>query len=92
MKNFGKAIKKPIPIDWFKFEKLTTSNVKKLGNWVMSFGDIENPFIIEDNTLKVKTLEGTSYNVPDGYILIRGVQGEYYPCDSDIFYQTYNVI
>ena len=91
MKKYGTATKKPIPINWFRFEKLTIPNVQELGKWVMSFGDIENPFIIDENTLKVKTLEGTSYNVPDGYIIIRGIQGEYYPCEPNIFEESYDI-
>lgn len=36
----------------------------------------------------VETLEGTMEGQP-GDVLIRGVRGEYYPCDAGIFAQTY---
>ena len=36
----------------------------------------------------IPTLEGTIYASPGDYI-IRGVQGEFYPCKPDIFKQTY---
>lgn len=37
----------------------------------------------------VPTLEGNLFAAPDDYI-IRGVQGEFYPCKPDIFKQTYD--
>ena len=38
--------------------------------------------------LMVRTLEGDMRARP-GYWIIRGVQGEFYPCDPDIFAATY---
>jgi hypothetical protein len=89
----GVAAKKPVGVNFFVFEGLNIPKVKELGAWTSSFGeDISDIFIIEDNTLKVKTLEGHSYNVPVGYVIIRGVQGEFYPCEPEIFNQTYNIV
>lgn len=39
---------------------------------------------------EVETLEGTMEG-GEGDVLIRGVEGELYPCDSDIFAETYDV-
>ena len=39
----------------------------------------------------IKTLEGDMRVVP-GNMIIRGVQGEYYPCQGDIFEQTYEPV
>lgn len=36
----------------------------------------------------IKTLEG-DMNVSDGDYIIKGVQGEFYPCKPDIFEATY---
>lgn len=41
--------------------------------------------------LKIKTLEGTM-NASIGDYIIRGVQGEIYPCKPDIFEQTYESV
>ena len=41
--------------------------------------------------LKIKTLEGDMYVAPDDWI-IRGVQGELYPCKPDIFAATYEAV
>lgn len=41
--------------------------------------------------ISIDTLEGTIYASPGDFI-IRGVQGEFYPCKPDIFDQTYIVL
>lgn len=41
--------------------------------------------------LTIRTLEGDMKAMPGDYI-IRGVQGEFYPCKPDIFAETYDVI
>lgn len=42
----------------------------------------------DGNQFLIHTLEGTMSADPGDYI-IRGVQGEFYPCKPDIFEQTY---
>ena len=44
-----------------------------------------------DGSVAIKTLEGTMKASPDDYI-IKGVQGEFYPCKPDIFQQTYEEV
>jgi len=41
--------------------------------------------------ISVKTLEGVITASPYDYI-IKGVQGEFYPCKPDIFEQTYEKV
>lgn len=41
--------------------------------------------------LGIETLEGTMWAAPGDWI-IRGVQGEFYPCKSDIFEATYEKV
>jgi len=89
----GKAKKKPVTIDWFEWD----NNIDSLKNWVNRFNDdINDEFEIISyrcincpHKIKVKTLEGSSYEVPRGYIIIRGIKGEYYPCEPKIFDLTY---
>ena len=85
----GKAKKRPVEIHWFKWE----NNLDRLETWHRPFGgrSFLEDFQTEEDTLKINTLEGTSYNVPIGYYIIRGVAGEYYPCEPVIFLQTYKV-
>jgi hypothetical protein len=44
----------------------------------------------EGEGIYIPTLEGSMFARPDDWI-IRGVQGEFYPCTSDIFAATYEV-
>lgn len=41
--------------------------------------------------IAIDTLEGTMSAIPNDFI-IRGVQGEHYPCKPDIFEQTYEPV
>ena len=93
--RIGKATKKPVEIDYFGWDG---KNDLQLENWVKSFNDkyLDNFISITDEetnelNLFVKTLEGTSYNVPKGYTIIREIKGEYYPCETKIFLETYNI-
>lgn len=87
--------KKPIVIDAFH---VIENNLRDLKSFVESFGDkYEDHFNFIDEgpdgaSLSVKTLEGTSYDVKPGNFIIRGINGEYYPCQSDIFQKTYEPV
>ena len=39
----------------------------------------------------IKTLEG-NMEVSDGDYIIKGIQGEFYPCKPEIFEQTYEIV
>jgi hypothetical protein len=53
----------------------------------------KQPVVVEavelEETIAVETREGTIVGEPGDY-LIRGVDGEIYPCDPAIFDQTYD--
>ena len=44
-----------------------------------------------NRSLFIKTLEG-DHEARLGDMIIKGVQGEYYPCKPDIFKQTYEKV
>ena len=46
---------------------------------------------VEPYQMKIQTLEGTM-TAQQGDYIIRGVQGEIYPCKADIFEQTYEKV
>lgn len=71
--------KKPVIIEAVKY---TGSNGYEVG-WFVGEADRN-----EDNQFLIHTLEGTMAADPGDYI-IRGVQGEFYPCKPNIFEQTY---
>jgi len=90
-----KAKKKPVIIDYYIINTESSENGTKLVEWVNSFNDnfLDN-FVLnyDSKTISVKTLEGTSYNVTNDDIIIRGIKGEYYPCKKDIFEATYDIL
>ena len=45
----------------------------------------------EDGTFDIVTLEG-NLHVSIGDFVIKGVQGEFYPCKPDIFEKTYEAV
>jgi hypothetical protein len=52
----------------------------------------DRPDHIDDSVLfYIRTLEG-DMAVTIGDVVIRGVQGEFYPCKPDIFDQTYDLV
>jgi hypothetical protein len=57
--------------------------VSEFGNKVLFFG--------ERDTLTIQTLEGTM-TASVGDFIIKGVQGEFYPCKPDIFEKTYEKV
>lgn len=92
--TIGKAVKKPVEVNYFIYNGWSATTIKELEAWVKTFGKkFHEVFEFGPLTtnIKVKTLEGTSYNVPNGYYILRGVKGEFYPCDPQIFKETYSI-
>ncbi len=92
--------KKPVVVEAFHLVDLSYYTVKEalkfMGqpvNTYRGFG-IEQPFdkymqiVWENNGLVIPTLVGNHLAKVGDYI-IKGVKGEFYPCKSDIFEQTY---
>ena len=59
-----------------------------LPDWFMDRVSNNTIILHEDGTCHIKTLEGTMKSEYGDYI-IRGVNGEVYPCKPDIFQKTY---
>ena len=59
---------------------------KSIGKWR------KKPVVIDveeiTDRIKIETLEGTFYGTSND-VLITGVQGEKYPCNKNIFFETY---
>lgn len=84
MLKVGTAIKKPLPI---RFIVLSEDNLHEVAQWVTEAG--EHAFV-DGKTLQLQTIEGLE-PTPPGYVIIQGIRGEFYPCDPDIFYESYNI-
>lgn len=81
--------KRPVTIEAMQF---TEESIDDLNDWLAeggaSFMFLQSP---DRTSLAIDTLEGTMMAHPGDWI-IRGVQGEHYPCKSAIFAETYEPI
>lgn len=66
---------------WLDYSKTLPKEIKD---------NVEDFRLTQDGYLQIKTLEGNMLASKGDYI-IKGVQGEYYPCKPDIFKQTYEL-
>lgn len=89
--------KKPVIIEAITFLELVEhgiNNCKHLSdtNMPWSFSYKGHPITHEnDKCYLIPTLEGTMKFTPDD-MLITGIQGEIYPCKTDIFQRTYEAV
>lgn len=64
------------------------NNFNELPKWVIEAYENTTINTITDNNFIIKTLEGNMIATKEDY-LIKGVNGELYPCKKDIFEKTY---
>lgn len=76
--------KKPVSIQAIEFTGL---NIGEIVDWCAgaAVGTVPHS---ADPLLTIKTLEG-NMKVSKGDFVIRGIEGEFYPCRGDIFRKTY---
>ena len=89
----GKYRKKPVVVEAMK---LTDENRDEVQDWIRMHVDnacmcLSGRDCAGNSTLHIQTLEGMMTATIGDYI-IKGVQGEFYPCNPDIFMQTYEAI
>lgn len=85
-----KAKKKPVVVDVMQY---TNENARDLAKFIGG-GILEREALVDGKWQKsfyINTLEGTMTARVGDYI-IKGVNGEFYPCKPDIFGKTYEVI
>jgi hypothetical protein len=75
--------KKPVVIEAFHYTGM--GDAFGLGEWAQQRGIF---YWDDNNVLHVKTLEG-EHIASEGDWIIKGVQGEFYPCKPDVFEKTY---
>ena len=74
--------KKPLVVEAIKYEKEHIGKVQDFCD-KLKYNPHNNEFYIE-------TLEGCM-EVEEGDYIVKGVNGEFYPCKSDIFIKTYDI-
>ena len=79
--------KRPVVIEAVQWE-----GTKASFDDIMAMGDIRwEPGEMDSETFTIKTLEGDHLARRGDYI-IKGIQGEFYPCKESIFIQTYELV
>jgi len=64
---------------------------RNLPEWVKEAYENTTINTITDNNFIIKTLEGNMIASKNDY-LIKGVNGELYPCKSEVFQKTYELV
>lgn len=77
--------KKPVEIEAVQFDG---DNAIAIARWIGAEGVSTG---VRGDRLVIVTLEG-DMNASLGDWIIKGVQGEFYPCKPDIFEQTYEAV
>lgn len=80
--------KKPVVIEAIQLEDLEVSTLMSIQHLVGLGKDV---FEVKEDGLLIKTLEG-NMKASIGDWIIKGVQGEFYPCKPDIFEATYEKV
>lgn len=80
--------KKPVEIEAVKFDGWNWAECYQfMSDEVLFF-----PQVLEEREyIKIETLEGTM-TASRGDWIIKGVNGEFYPCKPDIFAKTYELV
>lgn len=80
--------KKPVVVEAIEFT-VETNTLLHLSEFMpevnVDYNEPDNP------VLKIPTLEGVMA-AQQGDFIIKGVNGEFYPCKPDIFHKTYEVV
>lgn len=83
--------KKPVVIEAVRFDGSSTDHAA-IRHWIEG-GEYHKPGLrtADIRNLEIETLEGVMKASPGDWI-IKGVQGEFYPCKPDIFVATYEPV
>ena len=88
--------KKPVVIEAIQWNGYNFNEIKEFAKGYidceLSYPPLGNGMTKKDiKNVKIKTLEG-DMNASIGDYIIKGVDGEFYPCKPDIFEKTYEEV
>ncbi len=87
--------KKPVVIEAVQWNGMNLSEIQKFAEGVTSVTFHDEAWLLNECPvgveLTIRTLEG-DLKASRGDYIIKGVQGEFYPCKPDIFEQTYEEV
>lgn len=84
--------KKPVAIEAYQWDG-SAKSAQEIGKWIAGCEDNTHTFFLETfagevTSVYIRTLEG-DMTVDLGDFVIKGVEGEFYPCKPEIFKKTY---
>lgn len=79
--------KKPVEIEAVQWMGAGDNN--RIMNWLAQQKAVVEGWLFHDTDITIPTLEGAMKALPGDWI-IRGIQGEFYPCKPDIFAASYD--
>lgn len=86
--------KKPVVIEAIQWNGNNLNEIKEFVGESLDYSIIDTAWEVGKGAphvlMKIHTLEG-DHECTKGDYIIKGVQGEFYPCKPDIFEQTYEV-
>lgn len=86
--------KKPVVIEAVRWDGTNLEEIKTFVGESLKYDIIDTSWEVGKGAphvnMKIKTLEGDMW-VSKGDFIIRGVNGEFYPCKPNIFEKTYEV-
>lgn len=88
MKHIRKYKKKPVVIEAMKYDGY---NYPAAQDWIAGEHFMWPSWIHNYGPFEIDTLEG-KMTVSVGDYIIKGIQGEFYPCKPDIFEKTYEEV
>ena len=95
MKEAKAYQKKPVKIQAIQWTGDNLKDVIRFTGWHKSASEKwtweEYKQVVKEKGLKIFTMEG-SYIAKVGSYIIKGVEGEFYPCDDRIFNKTYELV
>ena len=87
--------KKPVVIEAIQWNGDNLNEIKEFVGESLNYSIIDTAWEVGKGVphvlMKIHTLEG-DHECTKGDYIIKGVQGEFYPCKPDIFEQTYEVV
>ena len=82
--------KRPIAIEAIQYDGINSAEIAKFMNQPIRTKTSPAPGKPSGN-ISIETLEGTMQAIPGDYI-IKGIEGEFYPCKPKIFEKTYELV
>ncbi|CAJ1224411.1 hypothetical protein BW154_04750 [Lactococcus lactis] len=87
-----KARKKPVVVDVVRFYLNNPESINEAKDFAGKyFADYQEHYASDKRNYYIRTLEG-EMKLTDGDYIIKGVNGEFYPCKPDIFEATYEIV